>query len=71
MNNSKIYTRFVLPDGNEVPLIFRSKSELQMFESKYFTYRKTYEELFGFGEVKNMMRSVYIYNRALKNAGIS
>ncbi|RJE90634.1 hypothetical protein D3P07_00555 [Paenibacillus sp. 1011MAR3C5] len=71
MNHSKIYTRFVLPDGNEVPLIFRSKTDLRKFESKYFTYRKTYEELFGFEEVKKMMRSAPIYSRALKKAGIS
>ncbi|REK76317.1 hypothetical protein [Paenibacillus paeoniae] len=71
MKKRRIYTRFILPDGSEVPLIFRSATDLKAFETAYSTYRKVYEELFGFGEVKKMMRSVHIYNRAFKKSGLS
>ncbi len=66
MSNHRIYVRYLLPDGEEVPLSFRKKEEVDRFNKQFPQYQLIDTSVINPNDISITMRAVFIYPKAIR-----
>lgn len=66
MENKRIYTLFLLPNGDEIPLSFRSEKGVREHQKEFPEHELVFKDIMCYKETVNMMKAIFTYK---KNSG--
>ncbi|GAB6989612.1 hypothetical protein [Paenibacillus pini] len=66
MKNKRIYTEFLLPNGDKIPISCRSEKELTKFKKEFPSYFLIKKSEIDPKEIKNLMNVKHLYSNSRK-----